>query len=76
MIKTDELKAIIAAKGLKMKFVAEQLGLSSYGLSLKLDNKNEFKMSEVVSLCKLLDINEPEQRERIFFAYRLINNQL
>ena len=68
MIKTDELKAIIAAKGLKMKFVAEQLGLSSYGLSLKLDNKNEFKMSEVVSLCKLLDINEPEQRERIFFA--------
>ena len=68
MIKTDELKAIIASKGLKMKFVAEQLGLSSYGLSLKLDNKNEFKMSEVVSLCKLLDISDPEQRERIFFA--------
>lgn len=68
MIKTDELKAIIASKGLKMKFVAEQLGLSNYGLSLKLDNKNEFKMSEVVSLCKLLDISDPEQRERIFFA--------
>ena len=68
MIKTDELKTIIASKGLKMKFVAEQLGLSNYGLSLKLDNKNEFKMSEVVSLCKLLDINDPEQRERIFFA--------
>ena len=68
MIKTDELKAIIASKGLKMKFIAEQLGLSYYGFILKLDNKNEFKMSEVVALCRLLDINDPIQRERIFFA--------
>ena len=68
MIKTDELKSIIVSKGLKMKFVAEQLGLSYYGFLLKLENKNEFKMSEVVILCRLLNIDEPEQRERIFFA--------
>lgn len=54
-------------KALNVKYVAERLGLSSYGLSLKIDNKQEFKTSEVSALCELLEIKSLEQKEKIFF---------
>lgn len=67
---TDEkkLRKIIEEKGLKLKYVAEKLGLSYYGFLLKLTNKKEFKTSEVVVLCELLDIKSLNLREEIFFA--------
>lgn len=62
------LRELIEAKGLKLKYVAEYLGLSSYGLSLKIENKQEFKTSEVSALCELLNIKSLDQKEKIFFA--------
>ena len=35
---------------------------------LKLQNKREFKTSEVAALCELLEIELLEEKERIFFA--------
>lgn len=64
------LRELIEAKGLKLKYVAEYLGLSSYGLSLKIENKQEFKTSEVSALCELLNIKSLDQKEKIFFAQR------
>lgn len=70
---TDEkqLRNIISTKGLKLKYVAEYIGLSYYGFLLKLTNRKEFKTSEVVALCDLLDIKSLQDRESIFFAQKV-----
>lgn len=67
MTDTHALRALIERKGLKMKYVAEYLGLSAYGFQLKVENRQEFKTSEVAALCELLNINSLEDKERIFF---------
>ena len=69
---TVALKKLISDKGLKMKFVAEFLGLSYYGFQLKVENKQEFKTSEVAALCELLGINTLEEKEKLFFAGKMI----
>ncbi len=68
MTDSEALRKLIESKGLKMKFVAEYLGLSPYGFQLKMNNKQEFKTSEVAALCELLDINSLMTKEEIFFA--------
>ena len=68
MTNSKELRDLINKRGVKLKFVAEYLGLSAYGLCLKIDNKSEFKTSEVAALCELLEIKSLDQREAIFFS--------
>ena len=68
MTDTIALKELISKNGLKMKFVAEYLGLSPYGFQLKVENKQEFKTSEVAALCELLKIDSLKEKERIFFC--------
>lgn len=70
MTNSKRLRELIEKRGLKLKYVAEYLGLSSYGLSLKIDNKQEFKTSEVAALCELLKIKSLEQKEAIFFSFQ------
>jgi transcriptional regulator with XRE-family HTH domain len=70
MTNSKRLRELIEKRGLKLKYVAECLGLSSYGLSLKIDNKQEFKTSEVAALCELLKIKSLEQKEAIFFSFQ------
>lgn len=55
-----------------MKYVAEYLGLSPYGFQLKVENKQEFKTSEVAALCDLLEIESLDEKENIFFAKKMI----
>lgn len=64
---SDALKSLIKSRGLKLKFVADHLGLTSYGFALKLNNKQEFKTSEVASLCELLEIKSLKEKESLFF---------
>lgn len=61
------LRDLINKKGLKLNFVAKILNLTPYGLSLKIDNKNDFKANEIQILCDLLDIKSLKEKERIFF---------
>lgn len=72
MTDTKLLEKLIIEKGLKLKAVAEFLGLSTYGLRLKMQNKNEFKTSEVAALCEFLGITELTEKEKIFFADKVI----
>lgn len=67
MTDSIKLKKLIALKGFKLKYVADVLGLSCYGLSLKISNKQEFKTSEVAALCELLEITDLKEKESIFF---------
>ena len=67
MTNTALLEQYIEKSGYKKSFIAEQLGLTAYGLTLKINNKSEFKASEMTILCKLLKINARD-KEAIFFA--------
>ena len=69
MTNSKLLRELIESKGLKLKYVAEKLGLSPYGFQLKLDNKREFKTGEVAILCEILEINSLKKKEEIFFAH-------
>ena len=66
MINSNMLRDKIEQSGLKYKYLAEQLDISSYGLQLKIDGKNEFLVKEAVKLCNLLNLTNKE-REDIFF---------
>ena len=70
MTNTVALKELIRKRGLKMKYVAEYLGLSAYGFQLKVENKQEFKTSEVAALCELLEINSLTERKKKFFLIK------
>ena len=67
MTNSIELRKRIEGSGLKLKYVAEKIGLTSYGLQRKIDNFNEFKASEIWKLCNLLGITDLETRDVIFF---------
>lgn len=67
MTNTALLEQYIEKSGYKKSFIAEQLGITAYGFMLKVNNKSEFKASEMTILCKLLKINARD-KEAIFFA--------
>ena len=67
MTNTNALRKAIEASGLKYKFVAKHLELSTYGLTKKINNTTEFKASEIDKLTLLLSLSD-QQRNDIFFA--------
>lgn len=67
MTNTPMLEQYIEDSGYKRNFLAKQLGITSYTLSMKIQNESEFKASEIDILCSLLDIGT-EERMAIFFA--------
>lgn len=70
MTNSKALRSLIEKRGFKLKYIANFLGLSQYGFQLKLDNKNEFKTSEITAICELLHIESLEEKEQIFFCKR------
>ena len=68
MTNTSLLEEKIIKSGLKKSYIAKTIGLSPYGLTLKIRNINEFKASEIEKLCILLGIDDLEERCAIFFA--------
>lgn len=68
MTDTQELLKIIEKSGLRKGFIAEKLGLTTYGLQKKVENKSQFKAEEIKTLCEVLKITSLEEKEKIFFA--------
>ena len=68
MTNTALLEEKITESGLKKSYIAKSIGLTPYGLTLKIRNVNEFKASEIDKICILLGIDSPEERCVIFFA--------
>lgn len=68
MTDTTKLREMIRERGLKLKFIAEKLGITTYGLKLKIENEHEFKPSEIVIMCDILDIKSLKVKEEIFFV--------
>lgn len=67
MTDTNKLRKKIEESGLKYKYLAKSLGLTYFGLQKKINNDTEFKASEITTLCKILNINSPQEKESIFF---------
>lgn len=70
MTNTSLLEQYIERSGYKKSFIARQIGLTAYGLSLKINNKSDFKAREMTALCKILKISAKD-KEAIFFANRV-----
>lgn len=66
MTNTKLLREKIDASGLKLQYIADQLGITRFGLYKKLQDGSEFKPSQIVKLCELLRIETAEEREQIF----------
>jgi hypothetical protein len=67
MTNKDKLEEYIERSGFKKGFIAKQIGITRYSLILKINNKSEFKATEIETLCTLLKIGVDE-RMAIFFA--------
>ncbi len=67
MTDTALLRKKIRDSGLRLGFVADKVGLTYQGLLNKINNKHEFRASEIQVLYELLGLTEAE-RNAIFFA--------
>lgn len=67
MTDTELLRRVIRNSGLKYGYIAEKLGLSRAGLLLKVENKTEFKQSEIAQLSKILQLSQ-QLKEDIFYS--------
>lgn len=67
MTNSNELRAAMTRKGMTQEQVAEALGVTTATLNYKINNKREFKTSEVKALVDLLEIPK-EDIDKIFFA--------
>lgn len=68
MTNTVRLNNEIKKSGLKKRWIAAELGLSSYGFWRKINNENQFKAEEIKELCQLLRITSLRKKDEIFFA--------
>lgn len=68
MTDTKLLKEWIRKSGLKQEYIANKLGLSSYGFARKRDNLSRFDAAEIDILCEILGIERLEDRFAVFFA--------
>lgn len=61
----DKLLGLIREKYKTNKNLSQELGLSTHSLSMKLNNKIEFKQNEIYKLVELLDI--PLNKIQLYF---------
>lgn len=64
---TNELRAAITRKGMTQEQVADILKISVQTMNYKVNNKREFKATEIKALIDLLEIPE-DKVNMIFFA--------
>lgn len=67
MTDTLELEIAIKKSGFTKRKLAEKLGISLQAFYNKLNNETEFKVSEIIKICKLLNLSN-KSKEKIFFA--------
>lgn len=63
---TNLIKARIIEKGLNQVEVSRRIGISYQSLNNKINNKTEFTATEILKLCRILDISS--EKDAYFFA--------
>lgn len=67
MTNTLKLKAVILERGFTQEQIAEMLGMTIATFNYKVNNKSEFKASEIKKLGEILHLTA-EEVNTIFFA--------
>lgn len=67
MTDTDKLKDAINSSGISISVLASKIGISREGFYKKLNNKAEFKASEIAALTDILRLTN-EKRDEIFLT--------
>ena len=67
MVDKELLEEVIKDSGIKKRAIAQKLKISEHGLSNKINNISEFKVSEVLLLEEILNLSVPQTR-LIFFS--------
>lgn len=62
MTNSEMLNEKIAQSGLKRNYIAQRLGITAYALSLKINNVNDFKSTEIAKMCDVLGIDSLEEK--------------
>lgn len=70
MVNLKLLNEKVNNSGLKLYAIAEKSGIQQPTLARRLKGLGEVTASEIMGLCKALDINKQE-REEIFFATKV-----
>lgn len=70
MTNIELLDKAIDNSGLKITYIAKQLGITREGLYKKLKGETEFKASEIIAVQKLLNLSNA-MRDKIFFAKKV-----
>lgn len=74
MTNTTLLKKLIQESGLKLSFIADQLGISRYALYKKIDGAVQFTGKEIKIMCKLLKLKSWAKIRPVFFADEVDEN--
>ena len=68
MTNIDLLEDKIYESGLKKGYIAARIGVSRTTFSSLLQNKTEFKASQIRAICEVLDIQDDAEIRSIFFG--------
>lgn len=68
MTNSKALRELVRSRGLKYKYIADQIGITPYCLARKIDNKTDFKAGEITAFCRAVGGIAPEQQMLIFFG--------
>lgn len=71
MTNTLKLRALLVENNLTNEEIAKKLGISKQSFSMKINNKREFRVSEINKLSALLNLSNPSDIMTIFFANRV-----
>ncbi len=71
MTNTLKLRALLVENNLTNEDIAKKLGISKQSFSMKINNKREFKASEINKLSALLNLSNSCDIITIFFANRV-----
>lgn len=71
MTNTLKLRALLIENNLTNEDVAKKLGISKQSFSMKINNKREFKTSEIYKLSCFLNLSNSSDIMSIFFANRV-----
>ena len=68
MTNIDLLEDKIYDSGLKKGYIAARIGVSPSTFSALMNNRTEFKASQIKEICKVLNIEDDAEIKAIFFS--------
>lgn len=74
VVNTQYLEDRIKLSGKKKQYLADKIGCSRQYLTMKINNKAEFDLKEVIILCDELGVKTLSDKEKIFFCPDVTKN--